>query len=182
MIERYRLPKRFETESYWLRRVRIEDAAAIFTAYATDRVVTKYLAWKPHEDVAETVAFLEAISCDWERGESFPLVAFHREQPSDLLGMFEARLNGSRVSYGYVVKASAWGKGCASEVMRWLVQHALSHPTIFRAEAFCDIENAASARVMEKAGMEREGILHRYLRHPNISNDPRDCFVYAKVR
>lgn len=117
-----------------------------------------------------------------DRGKSFAVVAFCRERPSDLVAMFEARSNGSRVSYGYVVRMSSWGKGCASEVMRWLVRHALSHPAIFRAEAFCDIENAASARVMEKAGMACEGILRRYLRHPNISDDPRDCLVYAKVR
>ena len=35
---------------------------------------------------------------------------------------------------------------------------------------------------LEKAGMEREGILRRWLVHPNISPDPRDCFVYARVR
>lgn len=51
-----------------------------------------------------------------------------------------------------------------------------------KAEAFCDLDNLASSRVMENAGMIREGILRRYLTHPNISEDPRDCFLYAKVR
>jgi RimJ/RimL family protein N-acetyltransferase len=35
---------------------------------------------------------------------------------------------------------------------------------------------------MEKAGMEREGILRRYFRHPSISEAPRDCVIYSKVR
>lgn len=96
--------------------------------------------------------------------------------------MFHPRLLGHRVSYGYVLRQSAWGKGCASEVMRWLVAHALSHSQVFRAEAFCDVENLASARVLEEAGMEREGIMRRYFRHPNISAIPRDCFLYSKVR
>ncbi|MGV1760920.1 GNAT family N-acetyltransferase [Rhizobium sp. A41-96] len=43
--------------------------------------------------------------------------------------------------------------------MRWEVGHALSHPAIFRAEATCDVENIASARVMEKAGVTKEGLL-----------------------
>ncbi|WP_199261836.1 GNAT family N-acetyltransferase [Paracoccus binzhouensis] len=182
MIERHCLPERFETENYRLRRVRVADAAAILAAYAADPAVTRYLAWKPHEDVAETAAFLEAASDAWERGESFRLAAFHRERPGDLLGMFGARVHGSRVNYGYVLKASVWGRGCASEIMRRLVAHALSHPAIFRAEAFCDIENAASARVLEKAGMVREGVLRRYLDAPNLSDLPRDCVVHAKVR
>ena len=64
--------------------------------------------------------------------------------------------------------------------MTVLVAHALSHPSVSRAEAICDTENVASAWVMEKSGMKREGILRRYLTHPNVSNEPRNCFVYAK--
>lgn len=76
---------------------------------------------------------------------------------------------------------TASGASRASEVMTWLVDHALSHPAISRAEAFCDVENSASARVMEKVEMTREGGLRRYFKHPNISNDPRDCVIYAKT-
>jgi hypothetical protein len=35
---------------------------------------------------------------------------------------------------------------------------------------------------MEKAGMLREGILHRWLVHPNLGAEPRDCFCYALAR
>ena len=45
-----------------------------------------------------------------------------------------------------------------------------------------DEENFASARVLEKAGMQREGILRRWSLHPNISSVPRDCWSFAIVR
>jgi RimJ/RimL family protein N-acetyltransferase len=35
---------------------------------------------------------------------------------------------------------------------------------------------------MEKAGLMREGLARRLLVHPNISDEPRDCFCYALVR
>jgi len=35
---------------------------------------------------------------------------------------------------------------------------------------------------MEEAGLEREGILRRWIIHPNSSSEPRDWFSYAKVR
>ena len=41
-----------------------------------------------------------------------------------------------------------------------------------------DVENTALARVLEKVGMAREGILRRYIIHPNISSEPRNCFMY----
>jgi [ribosomal protein S5]-alanine N-acetyltransferase len=36
--------------------------------------------------------------------------------------------------------------------------------------------------VMEKVGMQREGILRKYIVHPNISDEPRDSFMYAIVK
>jgi len=48
--------------------------------------------------------------------------------------------------------------------------------------AVCDVENIASARVMEKAGLSREGVLRRWLVHPNLGPEPRDCYGYARVR
>jgi RimJ/RimL family protein N-acetyltransferase len=178
----YRLPDEFKTARYRLRRATVDDADGIFCNYATDPEVTRFLGWHPHKDMAETKAFLEGVTVEWDQGTGFPLIAFSLEYPDQVIGMFHSHLTGTRVSFGYVLRASIWGNGCASEVMSWLVEHALSHPAIFRAEAFCDVENIASARVMEKAGMIREGVLRRYFNHPNISDMPRDCLMYSKVR
>jgi [ribosomal protein S5]-alanine N-acetyltransferase len=48
--------------------------------------------------------------------------------------------------------------------------------------ATCDSDNLASARVLEKIGLMREGVLRRHTIRPNISPIPRDVFIYAKVR
>ena len=58
----------------------------------------------------------------------------------------------------------------------------MSVPSIWRVWATCDIENAASARVLEKVGLSREGTLRRWLVRPHLSSDPRDAFIYARVR
>jgi ribosomal-protein-alanine N-acetyltransferase len=65
-----------------------------------------------------------------------------------------------------------------TEVAGW----ALSQPDIWRIGDVCDVENLASARVMEKAGLTCEGVLRRWMTHPNACDEPRDCFSYAKVR
>ena len=71
------------------------------------------------------------------------------------------------------------GEEIMPEAARCIVSHALLQPTMFRVQAFCDVENAASARTLEKVGMSREGILRRYIIHPSVSNEPRDCYLYA---
>jgi len=178
----YRIPDQTETDRYALRRVVPSDAAPIFYGYATDRSVTRYLGWRPHTSLAETTAFIERVSPEWDTGRGFPMVVCPHSEPESPIGMFHAHVRGSTMNYSYVLRANAWGKGCATEVLRWLVDHALNHQDIFRAQAFCDVENSASARVMEKAGMSREGILRRYFLHPNVSDTPRDCLIYAKVK
>ena len=69
-----------------------------------------------------------------------------------------------------------------SEAARAMVDWAMGLDDIFRVSAVCDIDNIGSARVMEKAGMEREGRLRRYMIHPHLSPEPRDVYMYAKVK
>jgi [ribosomal protein S5]-alanine N-acetyltransferase len=59
---------------------------------------------------------------------------------------------------------------------------ALSQPDTWRIGDVCDVENQVSARVMEKTGFLREGVLSRWSVHPNISDEPRDCVSFAKVK
>lgn len=54
--------------------------------------------------------------------------------------------------------------------------------TLWRIWGVCDIDNQASARVLEKVGMQKEGVLRRWISHPNVSSEPRDCLCYSRVR
>ncbi len=75
-----------------------------------------------------------------------------------------------------------WGQGIMTEAARAVVQWAWSQSEIYRIWAVGDVENVASARVLEKVGMQHEGILRRFINHPNISDTPRDCHCYARVK
>jgi lincosamide nucleotidyltransferase A/C/D/E len=46
----------------------------------------------------------------------------------------------------------------------------------------CDVDNAAPARALGKSGLVREGRLRRYTVHPNVSDEPRDVYLYARTR
>jgi RimJ/RimL family protein N-acetyltransferase len=53
---------------------------------------------------------------------------------------------------------------------------------IRRLYAVCHTEHRASWRVMEKAGMLREGILRRYTEFPDLSpGEPSDVWCYAVI-
>jgi RimJ/RimL family protein N-acetyltransferase len=86
------------------------------------------------------------------------------------------------VDLGYVLERASWGKGYMTEAVRFLVDWAVSQPSIYRVWATCDVTNLASAHVLEKVGMQREGVLRRWIMHPNLSEEPRDCYCYALVK
>ena len=84
--------------------------------------------------------------------------------------------------FGYVLGRAHWGRGYAAEALTFLVDWAVAEPRLKRVWAYCAAENPSSARVMEKAGLEREGVLQRWQVFPNLGPTPRDCLFYAKVK
>lgn len=63
---------------------------------------------------------------------------------------------------GYWVRADRAGRGYATEAVRALLEWGFRHLGLHRVSAFADVVNAASRRVLEKAGFRLEGVVrHR---------------------
>lgn len=174
-------PERIPTERLVLRKPRTEDASVLFERYARDPEVTRYLSWKPHKSLQETEQFLLACGQLWRTGKDFSYAITLKDEDS-LIGMFSMHPMTMKIEVGYALARPYWGKGYMTEALRAVIAWALKQPDIYRVQAFCDVENIASRRVMEKAGMTREGRLRRFALHKNISDEPRDAYLYAVVR
>ena len=98
------------------------------------------------------------------------------------VGMIELRLAGHRAEMGYVLARDRWGRGLMSEAALVVVDWALAQPGVFRVWSVTDVDNGASARVLEKVGMQREGLLRRWMMHPGVGPEPRDCWCFGRVR
>jgi RimJ/RimL family protein N-acetyltransferase len=159
----------------------MEDASAIFEGYAQDPDVTRYMTWKPYKNIRETKTFIKACQELWKTGKDFAYSIILRENDK-LIGMIALHPLKLKIEVGYGLARPFWGKGYMTEALRAVIDWALAQPDIFRVQAFCDVDNFGSARVMEKAGMEREGTLRRYVLHPNISDEPREVYLYAVVK
>jgi RimJ/RimL family protein N-acetyltransferase len=174
-------PEVLSTKRLILRRPRMSDAAAIFSEYAQDLEVTKYLIWRPHQEINETTDFLAGCLARWESGEELTWGISPKERDR-VIGMVACRIRGHAADIGYVLARQYWSRGYVTEAVRAVVEWAASLEPVFRVWAVCDAANMASARVLEKVGMSREGILRRWIMHPNISSEPRDCLVYSRIR
>jgi [ribosomal protein S5]-alanine N-acetyltransferase len=175
------VPETIQTERLLLRKPRVEDAPAVFEGYAQDPEVTRYLVWKPHKNVQETEQFLSACERLWRTRKDFAYAITIKDSKT-LIGMLGLHPMNLKIEVGYALARPYWGQGYMTEVLRAVIDWAFTQSDIFRVQAMCDVENIGSARVMEKAGMTREGLLRRYVLHPNISNEPRDAYLYAVVK
>lgn len=143
--------------------------------------MTRFLIWTPHGSVADTKEFLLGCVEAWRGGHRFPWVITTVVDKA-VIGMIEMRRRSHMAEIGYALARAAWGKGYATEAVCAVIDQALVIPRVRRVWAVCDVENRASAHVMEKAGMVKEGTLRRFIVHPNISDEPRDVHCYAKTR
>lgn len=158
-----------------LRPLAAKDVDAFLT-WGGDPAVTQSLFWDHYtdrdaaeeflRDVAEKHPWFMAIEAD-----GVPVGAITLDQ-----GKGRAL---HRAELGYVVAKSQWGKGIATEAVRQALQRGFSDLSIERIEAFVDPRNSGSVRVLEKAGLIREGILKSYVLH---RGEIRDRYIYAKTK
>jgi RimJ/RimL family protein N-acetyltransferase len=172
--------RRLETERLVLRPTRVDDADAVFGGYAQDPEVSRYTSWSPHGRIEDTRGFLQHCEEGWTRRTVYNWAIVCRHD-GRLIGTTDIRFEGHRAEIGYVLERNAWGHGYATEAARAVVSWGLAQPTLHRVWAVCDVENEASARVLEKAGMKREGCLRSWARMPAFPG-ARDVWCYASVR
>lgn len=182
MGERLNYPEEVETERLRLRWPTEADAEEMFTRYASDPEVTRYMLWLPHQSVEDTLAFLRKRSTD-------PVIAggqrwlLRLKTTGLLLGLIGCRrVEPHILQFGYCLARDSWSQGYATEATRAMVQIWIALPEIERVQAFCDPTNLASAKVLERSGLEYEGTLRRYVVSPNLNNEARDARLYAAVK
>ena len=155
------------------------DAEAIFTGYASDPAVTRFVGWQRHASIGDTEAFLALSKAEWGRWPAGPYLIRSRADGALLGSTGLAFETAYRASTGYVLSRDAWGMGYATEALQAMV--GVAHCVgIRRLYAICHTEHRASWRVLEKCGFLREGILHQYIEFPNLRpGELSDVFCYA---
>jgi [ribosomal protein S5]-alanine N-acetyltransferase len=175
------LPQTLNTSHLRLRCPVASDTNAIFRSYTQDPEVCRFMIWRPHASESVTEEFIASCVEEWKTGNRLPYVITELHA-NVAIGMLEARIQRTTVDIGYVLARSHWGKGYMPEAIQALTGVALQSASVFRVQATCDTDNIPSQRALEKSGFSRESRLERYTVHPNISSEPRACFMYAKCR
>ncbi len=145
-----------ETERLLLRPVAPDDAPAMVRLLGGDEAgvrMTEHLPWPMTETAAR-----EWLALRLRPGEH--AFAVHPKDHAAIVGMVGFRREGDLAGFGYWVGAAFRGRGYASEALCAALGHARSLGAR-RAVAETFLDNAASQRVLEKAGFAPGGTRDR---------------------
>jgi len=168
------------TERLRLRRYDISDAGNMFKNYSSDARVTKFLSWKPYENVKDVENYLAAVVDKY----AFPNV-YHWaiETNGEIIGSISVMSvdeKNHNCEIGYCIGHDYWSKGITSETLSAVMTFLFNEVGMHRIFAKHDVENPASGKVMQKCSMTYEGRLREhYLRHDGTYSD---ALVYSILR
>jgi len=151
-------------------------------AYATDAEVVRFMDWGPNT-LDDTTVFLERMirSAQGSPRTQFPLalVPSGGEEPVGVVELQIGSAEHRRADLGYVLARAAWGHGYASEAAAAMLRFGFGELGLHKISATCDPDNRGSARVLEKIGMRREGLLKE---HFLVRGQWRDRLLWAALQ
>lgn len=143
-----------------LRRMMVADASDMYE-YACRQDVTKYLTWYPHPDRDYTREYLQYIGNRYAAGMFYDWAVIYEPDCKMVgtCGFTSFNCSSDSAEVGYVLNPEYWGKGIAAEALTRVLQFAFENLKLHRVEAKFIEENQRSRRVMEKVGMQFEGVM-----------------------
>lgn len=151
---------KLETDRLILREVRFDDAHEVHGLHSLPEVC-KYNTIGIPKDIAITRGWLYEWIQEQDRVQRKRYVfIIECKRTVQFLGLIALNLNDVRYRSGeiwYKLHINHWGKGYATEALKKLMEYGFTHLNIRRIEAGCAVANVASVRVLERAGMIREG-------------------------
>jgi RimJ/RimL family protein N-acetyltransferase len=137
-----------------------EHAAALWRGIESSRrELEAWLPWAVDPSLAGTRAFIERVAGAWRQGSGWNFTILLQQQPVGSLGVDRHEPLFASAHLGYWLRSDCCGRGLMTEAASAAVRFAFGHAGLHRLELRAAPDNPASARVAEKLGFTREGLL-----------------------
>ena len=152
-----------ETDRLVLRRFTLDDAESVFNNWASDDEVTKYLTWSTHKSIDVSCGYMDYCVKGYDNS-SFYQWGIELKDAHELIGnisVVKVIDDIDSLELGWVIGRRYWGNGYTSEAALKIIEFLFNQ---VGANCICaghDVNNPHSGRVMQKIGMEFEGILRQ---------------------
>ena len=174
-----------ETERLLLRRFTESDVANLHELDGDPEVMRFINGGRPVSRDVIRNEILPRFLRAYERFEGFGVWAAIERSTGQFVGWFEfyprKDAGPEEVELGYRLRRSAWGKGYATEGSRALIRKGFTELGVQRVVAETMAVNAASRRVMEKAGLKYVRTFHQEWQE-RIEGDEHGDVEYALAK
>lgn len=160
--------QRIETARLLLRRFTVNDADAMYSNWASDPEVTKFLSWPAHSSIDVSRAVLEAWVSSYSQENYYQWAIVLKEHGSGPIGSISAAyLNDdiAMIHIGYCLGKNWWHQGIMSEALKAVMDYFFDEVGANRIESRHDPRNPHSGMVMKKCGMKYEGTMRSSARN-----------------
>ena len=168
-----------ETERLILRAFKLEDANEFEHLIAPKEVTDGTLSFPHPVPAGWGIERINMMIERFESGEHIEFAIVARDSGNLIGGIgMDITARHKRGSLGYWLGTDFWAKGYATEAARAVLNYGFHILELHRIEAGHYPRNAASGRVLEKIGMQREG----YMRGDLLKGDVfEDTIMYGKL-
>ena len=144
-------------ERVTLRRLRPADLMAL-QAYRNDPEVGRFQGWEPMIDASAAAMIAEMAAAPCPTPGDWVQIAIADAITDELLGDIGLHVSGSgeEAELGITLAPEAQGRGLAAEAARALIAMLREHTAVRRLIGITDVQNTASARLLERLGMTLE--------------------------
>jgi ribosomal-protein-alanine N-acetyltransferase len=144
------------TDRLLLRRITIDDAQDMFSGWASDTDITKYMRWKAHKDIETTKYVINLWLKEYENADTYRWAIVYKEK-NELIGAIDIvhlDKNTQTAQIGYCLSKKYWNKGIMTESLKAVIDFLFSKTDIKKIEALYRADNTASGKVMQKSAMK----------------------------
>lgn len=169
-----------QTERLTLRPFAPADADRLQSLLSDGRIAEGTLRIPHPYPAGAAIEWISTLPGLWQAG-TMAVWAVVRRADDVLVGSYSLRIRAShhRAEVGYWVAREVWGQGVATEAARAVLVFGFDTLNLHRIDAHYFVENPASGRVLEKAGMRHEGRLRGAVFRDGV---PRDLELCAMLR
>lgn len=141
------------SERLYLREIILDDLPEAYEM-DSDPEVMQYIR-PPAKSISETETTLKKIIDYYRAHEGFGVWAAIEKNSGEFVGWFilKALPESNFIEVGYRLRRRCWGKGYATEMTKELLRYGFDILNLPEIVAVTDLENHASMRVLEKAGL-----------------------------
>ncbi|MCY7310927.1 MAG: GNAT family N-acetyltransferase [Chitinophagaceae bacterium] len=170
-----------KTKRLLLRRITMDDAAAIFFL-RSDETVLKFIGKEPAASMEEAKAFIQRVNDAIDANESIIWAITLQHNPEEVIGTicyWRLQPENYRAEIGYALHPKHWRKGIMKEAIVEVLDYGFETMKLHSIEARTSTDNIASGSILEATGFVKEAHLKEEF---FFRGEFSDTIIYSRLQ